>query len=73
MTTTKSILNQCEIVGSVFQVRIEKLLLEDGKIVSSGWHRVCFEPGCDVEATIASTNVGLVDLGYSALSEKEWD
>ena len=62
--TRKTVVDQIEITRTGhIQFRLGKLLVEDGKELSSQWHRSVVEPGGDVEAQMAVVNAHLVQMG----------
>ena len=73
MFEQRTIIDQIEIRrdGTV-QVRLDKQLVKDGKVVGSGWHRCVFEPGADVDAVADAVNAHLTEMGETPVEASEW-
>jgi hypothetical protein len=74
MFEQRTIIDQIEIRrdGTV-QLRLDKQLLRDGKVIGSGWHRCAWGPGADFEASVAGVNAQLVSMGEAVAEAGEWD
>lgn len=63
MIEKKTVVNQIEIQPSgTVMLRLEKLLIEDGVVISSQYHRTSFEPGDDVDAQMRRVNAHLLQM-----------
>lgn len=74
MIERKSVIDQIEVTrtGGV-QVRIAKLLVDDGEELKCEWHRVALPPDANVEATMAAVNQHLVTMGEAPLAASALD
>lgn len=64
-----SVINQREITeNGTIQIRIAKQVVDAGEVISSLWHRTSIAPGDDAEATIASVDAHLTQMGYGPVA-----
>lgn len=57
--------SQLEVTESgAIQVRLEKQLVENGKVLAREYHRTVIEPGTDTDAQMAAVNAHLGAMGY---------
>jgi hypothetical protein len=64
MITKQTIIDQTEITrDGMIQIRFGLLLVEDGNVIDTKWHRTSIPPGTDVDAQIAAVNTHLLSLG----------
>lgn len=66
--TKKTILDQIEITrDGVVQIRLAKIIEEDGVELAKEYHRTSVEPGGDVDAQMAAVNAHLVAMKQAPL------
>lgn len=64
MIEKKTVLDQIEITSSgAIQIRIGLLLVEDGNVIDTKWHRSAIEPGGDIDAQMSAVNAHLEQMG----------
>lgn len=65
MITKRVVLSQTEVLQSgVLQLRLEKQIVEDGKVIAREPHRLIAEPGQDLDAIFDDGDQSLASLGY---------
>lgn len=65
-----SLVDQIEISrNNCTNVRIAKLLVEDGKEISSAWHRTVLTADSDILGTMQGVNEHLLELGEAPVSD----
>lgn len=68
-----TVLDQIECTGAgVVQIRFNKLLLENGVVLASQYHRCSLAPGENVDAVIAVVNAHLEQMGAAKVEDSEW-
>lgn len=73
MITKRTIVDQREVTASgAIQVRLRKEIVEDGKVISFGYHRLVVQPGDEVSDVLDPVHKDLADNhGYPALAADE--
>ena len=65
MISKETILDQIELTPShIIQLRFRKQLVEDGKVLSSEYHRTALEPGVLLVSQLALVNAHLAAMGW---------
>lgn len=72
MIERKSMVDQIEVpVTGGVAVRIAILLIEDGKVLSSKWHRTMIPPDISAAEQLAYVNAHLAQMGEVAISSED--
>lgn len=72
MLTKRTVVDQREVTANgVVQIRFRKEVLEDGKVVSFGYHRTALEPGEDLDAKMKLVNEHLQHMSCEPVSDYE--
>lgn len=65
-----TVVDQVEVrPDGIVQVRLAKLLVENGVVIGRAWHRTVIEPGTPVDAQMGEVNRHLVEMGESAVAD----
>lgn len=68
MIEKKTVIDQIEVTrAGHIQIRIGKLIVEDGRELSCQWHRTAVEVGGDVDAQIEAVNAHLIEMGEAPI------
>ena len=68
--TKEVVVDQIEITASdIIQVRFRKNLVEDGKVLSSEYHRTSLEPRVELADQMAAVNAHLKQTGWVAVKD----
>lgn len=74
MITRKTIVDQIEITrDNTVQVRLAKILEEDGREINSAWHRTAIGPGIAARDQMEEVNRHLVEMGEAEVSQADID
>lgn len=69
----QTIVDQIEVTqGGVIQVRMKKLIVEDGSVLSESYHRTSIEPNGDCEAQLTAVNAHLEKMNCAAVTGEDW-
>jgi hypothetical protein len=73
MITKRTIIDVIEItrIGHI-QIRFRKELVEDGKVLSSDYHRTSIEIGGSIDQQMAAVNTHLQAMGWPAVETSEY-
>ena len=72
--TRRTSLNQIEVLENhIIQVRLGKLIEEDGVMLNTRWHRTLINPGEDAQLQMEAVNEHLVLMGEVPLPQEEID
>lgn len=70
MLSKRTIIDQIEITSAgPVQVRFLKQIVEDGKVLSSEYHRTSIVPGADADAVMAAVNAHLGEMGCATCED----
>src|SRR5262245_18761510 len=74
MIEKRTIVDQREVMrDGTIQVRFRKEIIEDGVVISFGYHRVALQPGDDLDNAMASVNNHLQFMKNESVSSDEID
>jgi hypothetical protein len=72
MIEKKTTIDQIEIASNgVVQVRMQKQLIEDGKVLAERLHRTSIAPGQNIDGVMAAVNAHLEASGYAPVADYE--
>ena len=70
MMTKRTIVDQREITSNgIIQIRFRKEILEDGEVISFGYHRTSLRPGDDLSRLLIAINEHLARMSCVAVDE----
>ena len=70
MITKQVVVDQIEAtVGHIIQIRLKKNIVEDGRVISSAYHRTVLEPGTPLASQMDGVNEHLAQMGWPAIKD----
>lgn len=67
-----TVLDQIEVRGDgTINLRFDKQVVIDGKVVAREWHRAGLPPNTDIDAMAAAVNKDLGAIGYPPISDAD--
>ena len=65
---TRTVVDQREVIANgIIQIRFRKELVEDGKVLTSEYHRTSLQPGDDLDRQMNAVNAHLKQMGCAVV------
>ena len=73
MVEKRTLVDQIEVTANgTIQVRMRKLIVEDGAVLSEQFHRTVIEPNCDCDEQLSAVNAHRTQMSCATVASEDW-